>query len=72
MIFKNWNTGERVAEKSIPNAEGKSISYGFEYIGSKEYFVVRDYYTNDILHKFTRTKKMQCSLEFFPEDSYDY
>lgn len=72
MIFKNYYTGEIVAKKSMPKAEGHSISYGFEHVGGREFFVVRDYYTNQVLHKFGRTGKLQCSLEFYPKDEYDY
>lgn len=70
IIFKDYNTGEIVATRSIPKAEAYSVSFKFEYIGNNEYFVVRNYYTNEILHKFKRTPKMQRSLQFYCKNEY--
>ena len=71
MIFKNYWTGEVIVKKAMPKTEGRSITYGFEHIGRKQFFVVRDYYTNQILHKFSRIPKLQCSLEFYPKEEYN-
>lgn len=69
LVIKSYNTGEILATKSIPRAEGKSISYGIEDIGGYSYLVVRDYYTNEILHKFKQTgTKWACSIEFYVKD----
>lgn len=73
MLFKDYFTGETVAKKKMPRAEGRSITYGFEYVGGTQYFFVRDWHTNEVLHKFARTAKLQRSLEFYPvnvDDEY--
>lgn len=50
----------------MPKSEGRSITYGCEYIGGFRYMVVRDYYTNEILHKFKQSgTKWDCSIEFY-------
>lgn len=68
LVIKNYNTGEILAKKKMPKAEGRSISYRCEYIGGLEYMVVRDYYTGDILHKFKKSgTKWDCSIEFYVE-----
>ena len=66
LVIKSYNTGEVLAKKKMPKAEGRSISYECEYIGGFRYMVVRDYYTNEILHKFKQSgTKWDCSIEFY-------
>ena len=69
MVIKSYNTGEVLATKKMPKAEGRSITYGVEYIGGFEYLIVRDYRTNEALHKFKKTgTKWDCSIEFYPTE----
>ena len=69
IIIKSYNTGEVLAKKSIPKANYKSISYDVEYIGWNEYLVIRDYYTQEILHKFKKSgTKWDISIEFYVID----
>ena len=69
LVIKSWNTGEILAKKKLPKAEGHSVSFGCEYIGGFEYMVVRDYYTNEALHKFKKSgTKWDCSIEFYVKD----
>lgn len=66
LVIKSYNTGEVLAKKKMPKAEGHSISYECEYIGGFRYMFVRDYYTNEILHKFKQSgTKWDCSIEFY-------
>lgn len=66
LVIKSYNTGEVLARKKMPKAEGRSITYGCEYIGGFQYMVVRDYHTNEILHKFKKSgTKRDCSIEFY-------
>ena len=66
LVIQSYNTGEVLATKKMPKAEGRSITYGCEYIGRFRYMVVRDYYTNEILHKFKQSgTKWDCSIEFY-------
>lgn len=66
LIIKSYNTGEVLAKKKLPKAEGHSVSFGVENIGWNEYLVVRDYYTNEVLHKFKKSgTKWDCSIEFY-------
>lgn len=66
IVIKSYNTGEVLAKKSMPKANCKSISHGVEYIGWNEYLVIRDYYTQEILHKFKKSgTKWDMSIEFY-------
>lgn len=65
IVIKSYNTGEVLAKKSMPKANDKSISYGVEYIGGTEYLIIRDYFAQEILHKFKKTgTKWDMSIEF--------
>lgn len=69
LIIKSYNNGEILAKKKLPKAESRSISFGVEYIGFYEYMVVRDRYTDEILHKFKKSgTKWDCSIEFYVKD----
>lgn len=70
LFIYSYYTGELLAKKKLPKATGRSITYGVEYIGGFEYLVVRDYHTNEIIHKFRKSgTKWDCSIEF--EAKYD-
>lgn len=68
MFIWDYNTGKLLKKIPIPKADGKSISYEVEYIGMGRYLVVRDYHTNQILHKINVDK--YGSIEY--EAKYDY
>ena len=73
LVIKSYNTGEVLARKKMPKAEGRSITYGCEYIGGFQYMVVRDYHTNEILHKFKKSgTKWDTSIEFYVTNDEEY
>lgn len=73
LVIKSYNTGEVLAKKKMPKANGRSITFGCEYIGGFEYMVVRDYYTNEVLHKFKKSgTKWDCSIEFYVTNDEEY
>lgn len=72
LIIKSYNTGEVLAKKKLPKAEGHSVSFGVEAKSWNGYLVVRDYYTNEVLHKFKKSgTKWDCSIEFYVKDLED-
>lgn len=69
LVIKSYNTGEVLAKKKLPKAEGCSISFGVETMGFYEYMVVRNRYTDEVLHKFKKSgTKWDCSIEFYIKD----
>lgn len=71
LIIKSYHTGKVLAKKTIKSQA--SITYRCEYIGSVEYMVIRDYYTNNILQKFKKTgTKWDTSIEFYVQQEGGY
>ena len=50
MIITSWNTGETLKKVALKYPD-RSVTYKVERLGARNYLVIRDYHTNDILQK---------------------
>lgn len=66
VIVKDYYHGNIVKEiKLNAKAQGRSITYGVEWVGGNQRFIIRDYYTNDKLQ--TCDANSWPSVEFWTE-----